>query len=138
MGIRQTLLRVTGRGRRAVRDVDPSGPRTSEVDDRRAQLGQVVDVCTRMGELLARHGDPGAAQYRKLAAEAGRLLEHGFDRSELRALGEALPRGSTAPDWTNPKAIDSGLQVEPWQVEAARWRSRAAALAIDLRAVDGS
>ena len=41
-----------------------------------------------------------------------------------------------APDWMNPKAIDNGLEVEPWQNEATELHDQLAKVALDLRAVN--
>ena len=100
--------------------------------DRREQLKRFARVSAELSEMYSRHGDPGAASYLALSDEAHALLADGFQHEQLKALALRLP---DAPDWMNPKAIDNGLEVEPWQREAAERRGRLAEVALELRAV---
>ena len=57
---------------------------------------------------------------------------HGFQHEQLKELALRLPG---APDWMNPKAINNGLEVEPWHRKAAARRGQLAEVALELRAV---
>lgn len=110
--------------------LDPSVPRPYDDRDRREQLRRCELLATELGDLHAHHGHP-AGGYRALADGARRLLEDGFARDDLEALARRLP---PAAGWMNPKAIDSGLPVEPWHREAAALRGTLSAAVLELRA----
>lgn len=110
---------------------DPSAPRPYDARDRLEQLRRCERLGAELADLFARHDRPPAA-YRDLADEARRLLAQGGGSSEeLRALARLLP---PAPGWMNPKAIDSGLAVDPWQLDAAEVRTALVDVVLELRA----
>jgi hypothetical protein len=106
--------------------------RDDDDGDRRKQLRKFAKLSSQLDELFERGGDPGAADYRRIADRARDLLASGFDHEQLKALAFSVP---PSPDWTNPKAIDNGLAVEPWQIKAAGIREELSAVALDLRAL---
>jgi hypothetical protein len=108
-----------------------NAPRPYDDLDRREQLLRCAGLGTELADLHARHDHPTAAAYRAMSDEAQALLDDGFDADQLRRLARLLPG---APDWMNPKAIDSGLPVQPWQPDAADLRARLADVALELRA----
>ena len=104
-------------------------------DDRLAQLREFGECCLELAEIFARHPREAwrAGSYEALANEALRLFTtRTTTRDDLHALSRALPE---APDWLNPKAVDSGLPTEQWQARVAPLHGRARELALQLRAV---
>lgn len=103
-------------------------------DDRLEQLREFGECCREIAEELARHPEEAsrARSYEALADEAHRLFAtRTTSREDLHALSRALPE---APEWLNPKAIDSGLPTERWQDRVGPLDERACELALSLRA----
>ncbi len=103
-------------------------------DDRLEQLSEFGDCCRKLAEILARHPREAwrAGGYEAVAEEAHRLFTtRTTSREDLHRLSRALPE---APEWLNPKAVDSGLPTEPWQQKVAPLHRRARELALSLRA----
>ncbi|MDQ3914559.1 MAG: hypothetical protein M3323_04395 [Actinomycetota bacterium] len=104
-------------------------------EDRLEQLSEFGDCCRKLAEILSRHPREAwrAGSYTALAEEAHHLFTtKTTSRDDLHRLSRALPE---APEWLNPKAIDSGLPTERWQKKMGRIHSRARELALSLRAV---
>lgn len=104
-------------------------------NDRLEQLSEFGECCLELAKILSRHPrEAGRAEgYEALAEEASRLLAtKTTDRDDLHRLSRALP---DAPEWLNPKAVDSGLPTEHWHEKFGRVHSRARELALSLRAV---
>jgi hypothetical protein len=83
---------------------------------RREQLKEFARVSGRLSALHGPHGDRLADRYQAMSEEARTLLADGF-HEQLKELAFQVP---DSPDWMNPKAIDYGLEVEPWQEEATK------------------
>jgi hypothetical protein len=105
-------------------------PRPYGERDRQEQLRRCALLGDELADAYARYGH-SAAGYRELADGARRLAEHGFAADDLRDLARLLP---PAAAWMNPKAVDAGLPVEPWQLDAADRHAALAAVALELRA----
>lgn len=102
------------------------------VAGREKQLAQFAKVNNQIAEVYDEQGDTWGARYhRQLATEAQRLLDEGFDRLALLALAANFPED---PDWLhpNPKAVDFGFEIEPWQKQLMNAYLRAKELAVAL------
>jgi hypothetical protein len=63
--------------------------------------------------------------------EARRLLDAGFEQSELNALTTEFP----TPEWLDPKYLDYNAPRDDWQELAAPIHSRARLIVTELRTV---
>jgi hypothetical protein len=95
--------------------------------DRRRQLSDLAAVCDQLHRdiLTDLRRDFGV-----MASLARDLLARGFDQVDLTELSGQFP---TLPDWMNPKALDAGLPLEPWQAGLTELIQKAWSLALDLR-----
>jgi hypothetical protein len=126
------LSRVLGGERHVAREPGEQSYRSYDEGDHRKQLKRFARVSAELSDMHSRNGDPAAAaSYQARSDEAQTLLADGFQHEQLKELALRLPG---APDWMNPKAIDSGLEVEPWQRDAAELRDRLVKAALQLRA----
>lgn len=106
--------------------------------ERLEQLSEFGESCRELAEILSRHPQASsrAGSYEALAEEADRLIKTRTpSRDDLHRLSRALPE---APEWLNPKAVDSGLPTERWQKKFGRIHTRTRELALWLRAVGES
>jgi hypothetical protein len=108
----------------------PPGFQPFSAEDRQAQLAELEARCRRAASVCRPHDARRAQELEALAGAAAGLLEAGHDQAALTELAAGAPR---PPGWTDPRALDAGLPLEPWQAEVAPDLDRIEALAVLLR-----
>lgn len=110
----------------------PPGFQPFSAEDRQAQLAELEARCRWVASVCRPHDARRAHELEALAEAAAGLLAAGFDQAALTELATGAPR---SPGWTDARALDAGLQLDPWQAEVAPQLDRIEALTVLLRAL---